>query len=404
MSSSSRMSLHEVARALQPLSYDETRLLVFHLGVEEHVLQDIDGNPLLRNRSIKAIQAWLNKDAEASWGKLVSVLKTVGRDVLASKLATQDCSQLAVAVSPSSGPDQPTTPPSNDRSQPVALRSVAVKAVKLHLVTSFSKLYSRTRSVMCGKENDNQEFLDEFRDHLLLLPVAKKAAHVRFFRKNENKILKATSIRKLFAILSRYLSFRNYEILREIIVWLSVGPLYQSMLDYCEMLVKFEMSTTVDMYLSAVPEEADEELKEAFAKMVLRIEKPASECTLYDVRKLNEALVTNSGVSSHSVYISGVANKCVEVAISFLSSVVGWILSAMTPDFMTTHHITEVAVDDRKLTVVQTERHQLVGSECLLCKMDRSFLLYSFGHSIELPPFNVHCTSLYESVCKKDMK
>ena len=369
------MSPHEVARALQPLSYDETRQLVFHLGVEEHVIKDIDNSTYSGSRSIRAIQTWLNKDTEAGWGKLVSALNMVGRDVLASKLATQHCPQLAVAVSPSSGPYQPTTPPSNDRSQPVALRSVAgVKAAKLHLETSFSKLLSRTRSVMCGKENDNQEFLDEFRDHLLLLPVAKKAAHVKFFRENEDDILEARNIRKLFAILSRYLSFRNYEILREIIVWLSVGPLYQSMLDYCEMLVKFEMSTTVDMYLSAVPEEADEEMKAAFTRMVLRIEKPASECTLYDVRKLNEALVTNSGVSSHSVYISGVANKCVEVAISFPSSVVGWILSAMTPDFMTTHHITEVAVDDRKLTVVQAERHQLVGSVVyrmsLLCKMD----------------------------------
>ena len=357
------MSPHEVARALQPLSYDETRQLVFHLGVEEHVIKDIDNSTYSGSRSIRAIQTWLNKDTEASWGKLVSALNMVGRDVLASKLATQHCPQLAVAASPSSGPYQPTTPPSNDRSQPVALRGVAgVKAAKLHLETSFSKLLSRTRSVMCGKENDNQEFLDEFHDHLLLLPVAKKAAHVKFFRENEDDILEARNIRKLFAILSRYLSFRNYEILREIIVWLSVGPLYQSMLDYCEMLVKFEMSTTVDMYLSAVPEEADEEMKAAFTRMVLRIEKPASECTLYDVRKLNEALVTNSGVSSHSVYISGVANKCVEVAISFPSSVVGWILSAMTPDFMTTHHITEVAVDDRKLTVVQAERHQLVGS------------------------------------------
>ena len=368
------MSLHEVERALQPLSYDETRLLVFHLGVEEHVLQDIDGDPLRGSRSIKAIKAWLDRDLKASWEKLVSGLLPI-KNVLASKLATQHCPQLAVAVSPSSDPDQSTTPPSNDRSQPVALRSVAgVKAAKLHLETSFSKLLSLTRSVMCGKENDNQEFLDEFRDHLLLLPVAKKAAHVRFFRENEDDILEARSIRKLFAILSRYLSFRNYEILREIIVWLSVGPLYQSMLDYCEMLVKFEMSTTVDMYLSAVPEEADEEMKAAFTTMVLGIEKPASECTLYDVRKLNEALVTNSGVSSHSVYISGVANKCVEVAISFPSSVVGWILSAMTPDFMTTHHITEVAVDDRKLTVVQAERHQLVGSVVyrmsLLCKID----------------------------------
>ena len=40
----------------------------------------------------------------------------------------------------------------------------------------------------------------------------------------------------------------------------------------------------------------------------------------------------------------------------------------------------------------------------LLCKIDSLVLLYSFVHSIELSPFNVHCTSLYENVCKKDIK
>ena len=108
MSSSSRMSLHEVERALQPLSYDETRLLVFHLGVEEHVLQDIDGDPLRGSRSIKAIKAWLDRDLKASWEKLVSCLLPI-KNVLANQLATQHCPQLAVAVSPSSGPEQTAT-------------------------------------------------------------------------------------------------------------------------------------------------------------------------------------------------------------------------------------------------------------------------------------------------------
>ncbi|CAI8048738.1 hypothetical protein GBAR_LOCUS26862 [Geodia barretti] len=89
--------------------------------------------------------------------------------------------------------------------------------------------------------------------------------------------------------------------------------------------------------------------------MVLRIEKPASECTLYDLRKLNESIITNSGLSSHSVYISGVANKCVEVVVRFTPSVVGWVLAALTPHFMTTHHLSEVTVDGSQLSLLHDQ-------------------------------------------------
>ena len=274
--------------------------------------------------------------------------------MMLSEVAAQN--QLATTV-----PDQPTIPPSNDRSQPVALNTVSgVKTAILRLETKFSKLTSQTRAHMCARESQDREFIDEFRDHLLLLPVTKKAAHVKFFRENEDDIVEARNIRKLFAILSRYMTFRNYEILREIIAWLDVGLLHQSMQDYSRMLLKFELSTTVDVYISAVPEEVTEEQKKAFSEMVLRINKPASQCTLHDVRKLNEALIASSGVCPHSVYISGLANKCVEVVVGFPSTAVGWMLGAMTPDFMTRHQLTEVAVDGRQLTVVQGERQQLV--------------------------------------------
>ena len=276
--------------------------------------------------------------------------------MMLSEVAAQN--QLATTA-----PDQLTIPPSNDRSQPVALNTVSdVKTAILRLETKFSKLTSQTRAHMCAKESQDREFIDEFRDHLLLLPVTKKAPHVKFFRENEDDILEARNIRKLFAILSRYMTFRNYEILREIIAWLDVGLLHQSMQDYSRMLLKFELSTTVDVYISAVPEEVTEEQKKAFSEMVLRINKPASQCTLHDVRKLNEALIASSAVCPHSVYISGLANKCVEVVVGFPSTAVGWMLGAMTPDFMTRHQLTKVVVDGRQLTVVQGERHQLVGS------------------------------------------
>ena len=385
----SQLSPQEVVRALQPLSYDRTRLLVFHLGVETHILENIDSSPTTASRSIQAITAWLDRDTEASWEKIVAALELIGKNNLAKQISTQHCPQSAVAVSPSTDPhqpatvqsvatpapltpaassspastdpNQPTIPPPSDRCQPVALRSVAdVKSAILHLKKNFFKLITRTRSEMCARESQDQEFLDEFRDFLLFLPVAKKAVHVKFFRENEDDILEARNIRKLFAILGRYLSFRNYEILQEIIVWFHVAPLQQSMQEYCRMLTKFEISTTVDVYISAVPEEADDELKQAFTRMVLRVEKPASECTLYDLRKLNEAIITKSGVCSHSVYIGGVANKCVEVVVSFSSTALGWVLSAMTPEFRSLHQLTEVTVDGRQLTVYETNQDDLV--------------------------------------------
>ena len=132
------------------------------------------------------------------------------------------------------------------------------------------------------------------------------------------------------------------------------------------MLEVFETSTTVDVYISAVPEEMTEDQKKAFSEMVVKIDKPASQCTLHDVRKLNEAIIASSGLSSHAVYIGAVSSKCVVVRFMFPSSVVGWVLAAMTPEFITNHQLTEITVDGRQLTVVETQRDDLVCPQCII--------------------------------------
>ena len=400
------MSLHEVERALQPLSYDETRLLVFHLGVEEHVLQDIDGDPLRGNRSIKAIKAWLDRDLKASWEKLVSGLLPI-KNVLANQLATQHCPQLAVAVS---GPEQPATvqsvntpatplapaapsppatgpvpgseqspdPPAHTTSSPPPIPPdqpplsshqpptptlwslEKVKATIQELEVSFLDLNTEVEEEICEKEEQDKKFLRKFRKYLQLMPVSRRAPHSKFFRECEREIQLAEDVQGLIGILCRYVNYRNYEPLREIVVMFCGSLLQASMQDYCVMLEVFEKATPVNTYTNAIS--AGKRLKIAFSQMVLRINKSEFECTLYEIRKLKEEIAEAASLSSHSVYIESEGVHCVEVAISFPSSVVGWILAAMTPDFMTTHHITEVAVDDRKLTVVQAERHQLVGS------------------------------------------
>ena len=248
---STNLSPQQVVKALEVLTNDETTKLVFFLGVPLNVLKDIEKGETYK---LYALQAWLNKDTAASWEKIISGLREIKKDVLAKEVAKQHCPQSPCVATPSSDPSQPasvlttqpvTTPapvtpaiPSSvattsaddseqspntatsEHTQSVAvdMRSVAnVKATIRRLEKTFLRLIARTQSDLCKKEKLNEEFLGEFRIYLLNFPVAKKAGHVKFFRENEDDILQAKDTSKLIAILSRYWSYRNYEILSEIV-------------------------------------------------------------------------------------------------------------------------------------------------------------------------------------------
>ena len=466
-----KLKLLDVVTALEPLTNEQTKNLVIHLGVELKTAVDIETDYRGSSRKLHSIQAWLDQDTEASWEKIVSGLKQIGMNVLARQVATQHCPQSLVPATPSSDPHQPATvptsqptntpappgtssvatsqqpasghtpqpeatlhppqptntpappipatpspvattppvtdcgqspnqpphttsstpatvsdqsnPPASDHSQPLALpppststttttvaRSLTrqpsfwalekVKATILSLEDQFSELISDTENEICEKERSNCKFLQKFRNRILSLPVAKKHLHVRFFRENEDDILSAKDTQKIVAILCRYIDYRNYEILPHIVTRFCTPPLQESMQNYRVSLEAFEMHTAVDVYISAVPDEMNEELERGFSQMVLKIDKPASQCTLHEVRKLNEAIITTSGLESHSVYIGSVAKNCVMVSVSFPSSAVGWVLSAMTPNFMTTHCLSEVTLDGQQLTLELGETDELV--------------------------------------------
>ena len=492
-----------VLTAVDSLDYEQTKDLVIHLGVDLKVIKDIetDYKGSSNSRKIHTIQAWLDRDTEASWEKIVYGLEQIGLKVIARKVAELHCPHLVAVTTPTVDSHQPatvhtpqpinilapltptmpshistipvidsvqshnlppnttsTTPvitsadqsysPASDHSQPVALppshstspahnttsttltqpsfwsnfkaifsfsslwqenttrgshtneggRSrVASQVAKVPVVRSeqpprvcqpspctfwslekgkatilqlekmFARLQVEAQVEIAKLESNDQNFFPEFRCRILLLPVAKKAPHVKFFRKNEDDIISSKNTLKIMAILCRYIDYRNYEILLHLITRFCGVPLQENMKKYRLSLETFEMHTTVDIYISAVPDEISEEIENGFSEMVVKINKPSSECTLHEVRKLNEAIITKSGLESHSVYISSVAKNCVVVAMRFPSSVVGWVLAAMTPDFIHTQHLTEVTMDGKQLTIIQTRRQELVCIYMFVC-------------------------------------
>ena len=248
--------------------------------------------------------------------------------------------------------------------QPLAVTAWSIEKVKatmLELEESFADLTCDAQLEISEKEKQDRRFLDRFRNRLLLLPVAKKSTHVKFFKASEDEILAAETTRKILAIMYRHSDYRDYEILSQLITRFCSAPLQGSMQEYRKVLEGFEKATTVDVFISAIPpEEKSKELEDRFSKMVVKIDKPSSECRLYEIRKLNEAIIEGSYLNSYSVYVGSVSPNCVVVVFRFPTSAVGWVLAAMTPNFMTTHLLTEVAVDGKCLTVVKAERDELV--------------------------------------------
>ena len=259
-------------------------------------------------------------------------------------------------LAPSSLTTVATTTPSSSSSS--TDRVSQVRDTIDQLTDTFLDLLSDTRSEMCEKESENPKFLDKFRDRLLGLPVAQKAIHAKFFNDNEDKILEARNMRKIFAILVRYCNYRNPEILRELVRKFCEAVLQGKMQEYLHSLERFEKATTVDVFLVAIS--ARKSLSLAFTRMTVKINKPPSVCTLHEIRMFKEALAERASLHSYGMYIESVSESSVLIVLRFPPSCVGWILAALTPDFMTTHLLTDVVVDEKQLAIEHTSQEELV--------------------------------------------
>ena len=132
------------------------------------------------------------------------------------------------------------------------------------------------------------------------------------------------------------------------------------MQEYCESLEKFEKATFIDVYLKAI--EASDVLSSEFTKMTVKINKPASECTLHEVRKITEAIAEKANLQSYSVYIGAALEGSVQLELGFPASCVGWILGVFTPDFLATHLLSDVVLGQQHLSILDWPQEKLVCS------------------------------------------
>ena len=215
-----------------------------------------------------------------------------------------------------------------------------------YLENQFFQLTCETRAFLSEKEKQDKNFLEIFADFLLNFPVAKKVIHAKFFRENEDEILKAENIRKLFAILGRYCNYCNYEIIVHIVKKFGDFKLKRGIGIYCDSIKKFEMSTSVSVYLKAISAHPDGKICKGFTQMAMKINKSTDQCTLHEIRQLKEVIVENAAVHSYSVYMESVTESSVLVQFLVHPACARMVHAAVTPDFSYLYNVTVMEVSD----------------------------------------------------------
>ena len=382
MAASTELSPRDVVNALQDLTEDQMKELFYHLEVPLPSLVSIEREHKGNICKIHFVETWYNLDSKASWEKIIEGLVHIKLKALAERVARQyilkpltssvvdPSPHPTTALVPTQGISQDTeSSPSVHPLSPVVYTTPSslttssdrvshVRATIDLLDDTFSDILFDTQLQMCDRESEDSKFLDRFRSRLLALPVAKKSTHAKFFRDSEDEILDAKNMRKIFAILTRYCSYKNPEILQQLIKKFCEGTLQVRMINFCKSLEKFEIDTTVDVFLVAIS--AHQELTLAFKRMAMTIKKPVTVCTLHEIRTHKEALAESVSLHSYSMYIESVAESSVLLVLRFPESCVGWVLAAMTPDFLETHLLSDVAVDGEHLTIEQGDMEHMV--------------------------------------------
>lgn len=98
-------SIQEVCNVMREnLSMEETRYLVFQMGVKRNILDDIAANYIEENKRIHFVQAWLDITPDASWDNLVTGLKRVDKTAMAADIESK---YLRNSQAPSNGFSSP---------------------------------------------------------------------------------------------------------------------------------------------------------------------------------------------------------------------------------------------------------------------------------------------------------
>ena len=404
---SERPGIAELQEALNDLSWDEFQILTVHFkckGLDVSFLKQIKQDcDTTKTRILYGLQAWLDRDTEASWAKIVIALEKIGKNDLAQQVHSQYCTVSSTTIpslSPQSTPpslstplppslplspppatpssfslfpistqpvspnvdtsSQPNLPRTESTTQPVnspELRGTAVapseKARRMaeeasQLEMHFLAVVADTEVQFSKKAEKSEDFLNQFCVTLTTLPFSRKFKCLKFLTAEKQRLRIAKDVHEIFDVLKPYLKYTDYSLLQHIIEKFGGQKLKQKMEKYVAALEEFEKRVSVDD-IKSVP--FKRELPRDFKPLQFKIEINSSSCSLYGARKIREAITNEAALEPYVDIVVGVFPSSVTITVAFPSRALALVASSMSTAFLKSHKILSVSLDSKPLEV-----------------------------------------------------
>lgn len=230
---------------------------------------------------------------------------------------------------------------------PERIERVIKKALQLEI--KFVRVLTHTRVEFSRKP---VQFLDELRATLITLPVSSAFKHLKFLRKEKQRIQNATSTDEIFEILDDHWVYTDYELLQHIVQEFGESALKKEMSDYVEALERFEKETTIQDNSTAASESRYPKGHVCggyvFSTVNLQLPKDPAVCTLYEVRQLSERLQKSACLMPYVLKKEAQPGSVI-VTLVFPRTALELIIPALYREFPSTHQAVTVTIDKKLL-------------------------------------------------------
>ena len=225
------------------------------------------------------------------------------------------------------------------------------------LEIKFQSLVLNAEEFFTDRVSQCPRFLSKIRISLVHIPASQKTHHLRFFEKNETRILEAHTVEALILILGRYWNWWNCSLLQHIIDSFGSQQLKDELHCYLKDLEDFEKNTIVEDFICAchsylgVPPE--------FTEVRTRMKGDWTRYTVYQIRKLARKLARKIARSSPlETPFVGMSHSSIVLIWGVPSTAVHVLAAAIDEEFLQSNEIESLTIDGQDFSSYQSQDRQ----------------------------------------------
>lgn len=197
------------------------------------------------------------------------------------------------------------------------------------------------------KHAETPTILSKLRTSIAILPGSLKDEHIHFLESKSSEIVEATSVDKLFIIVSHYSDFYNYSLVAHIIRKFGNDKLRKDLQNYTAEFEAFCVQTNLSDYVAAIA--GSQKIPPEFSELVFKMGPQWELRTLKDLEEFHKTLRGRAFLASHAVRLMGGKTGSILLIWSVPRSCMGFLISSLDPQFLQQYNIERVTIDGEDL-------------------------------------------------------